>query len=167
MEAQTEAAADIPNEAEEAAKREAEKQRLAVHQERRSEIGKQFGLDVGTPNETAVLADGKEHAVRDAFGLLMDPTLYASKKCNDCYGRGVVFKVTPLSAQFVKMHLEKQPEDEIYIQQSKPGSYYTRGAQKCACVQRRYDKKRIEFAEALVKADLAVKNMMAKQYELV
>jgi hypothetical protein len=57
--------------------------------EQRIEIGARLKLNVGPPNETLKDPDGRPALkIRDSFGLLIDPKLYAKKRCYNCGGNG-------------------------------------------------------------------------------
>ncbi len=57
--------------------------------EDRVDLGAKLRLNVGPPNEYLTDPDGRPALkVRDHYGLLIDPRLYAKKRCNNCRGNG-------------------------------------------------------------------------------
>lgn len=124
---------------------------VKANQERRTAIGRELRLDVGEPNEARVLVEGKVPVpVRDALGMFLDPSFYAKKSCNSCYGRGVI---SYLTAEDRKGNLIRLKDDE-------------RDLRKCGCVEPRYVKAYTAFGDRLVKEGLADKNQIQSRYEL-
>ena len=127
---------------------------LALHQEQRSALGKQMGLDVGPPNEKVVLANSRVTNLRDGLGILLDARVYASRKCNTCYGCGVVTATTHVSDADAKKMLAQNPANEALLHEREPGKYDVRTARMCNCSRKRYDKLHDAFLEALHRAGL-------------
>jgi len=132
-----------------------EAERLAVHQERRSEIGRRMKLDVGIPGERAILANGQESDVRDYIGMALDPLLYVNRKCNKCLARGTETIVKYLTPAQAKKAIADDPKNELFISEREPGKFEYRELRSCICSKRRYKKAHALFADALVKAELA------------
>lgn len=128
---------------------------IAANQERRSALGREFGLDVGPPNETVTLANAQTVAARDKFGLLLDTRKYASRKCNSCYGRGTVTVVHPVPIAHALKLIAENPANEALLHQRSPGKYETHNATMCACARMRYRKTADAFARVLVQRGLA------------
>lgn len=124
------------------------------NQSQRSDLGKRLGLDVGPPNERAELANGNTAEVRDDLGLLLEPKLYANRKCNLCYGRGIVIKHQPIAAETAKKMIAKDPVNEALIHE-KGDRYALRHTETCGCIRRRYTKAYDTLVVELVKAKLA------------
>jgi hypothetical protein len=122
------------------------------HQNRRSELGKAMGLDVGAPNEMVEL-DGVTQSARDDVGLLLDTKLYAKSSCSTCYGRGIVTVSKPVGTLAARKLIERG--HDRYIHESKPGKYSERVARMCECARSRYQKLKDKFIDKLVSENLA------------
>lgn len=132
-------------------------EKVALHQERRSELGKQLGLDVGPPNEAAMMADAVVRPVRDWLGLPIDPMLYAKKKCNTCYGRGVLTVIEHISLARRAQLIEQDAKNEMFIEEHQPGKYQAKFVRECVCSNNNRAKVQQRFVDALLKEDLAKK----------
>ncbi len=100
-------------------------------------------LDIGTPNEKAMDADGKEVKVRDDLGLSTEPKRYAAPNCKDCYGRGSVIKVRQFTAKEA-IEVAKDPEAGPMLQGG-----CIRIVDVCKCATKRYAKARAQVARAV------------------
>ena len=108
-----------------------------------------------SPNEAIRLANGSVVQGRDALGLLLDTQKYASKKCSNCYGRGIVTLVKPVAKEAVEKYLEKHPENDGLFHQKEPGKYTTSQSTQCGCMRKKYIASYNAFANALVANNLA------------
>jgi hypothetical protein len=130
-------------------------EKWAVHQERRSEIGRNLKLNVGPPNEQMFLANTTVVTGRDEVGLLRSTDRYASQKCKQCYGRGLYRVVKPITAAVALTIVKQNPANEAMIHQPEPGKYQLREERHCECSIRSFSAKRKLFVDALVNACLA------------
>lgn len=129
--------------------------KMERHQVDRELIGRRLGLKVRKPSDVEQ-HDGKDIVVSDHLGLTYDTSLYASKKCNTCFGRGLIYLVHPIPEDVARKHIEKNPANEALLFRSKNGGWSERSSEKCPCSGRMYRKKHYLFADALVRAKLAV-----------
>lgn len=143
--------------------------RLAVHQESRSALGKKLGLDVGMPNEMAQLSNGQLTAVRDDLGLLLDTRLYASRKCSDCYARGLQYKIVHVPAHQARQLIADDPRNEMVLTQTAPGKWISRRAEMCWCAKSKHARLHEQFAGLLIKNRLAIRveGMKGSRYDLL
>lgn len=127
---------------------------LETYQARRSELGKQMGLNVGQPNEMVTI-NGREMEARDDVGILLSTDLYAKRSCRHCYGRGHVTTVQPVPTSTALKLIAQNPANEALLHQSEPGKYSARSERMCDCAKRRYKQKHALFVQALLKEGLA------------
>lgn len=130
-------------------------EKVALHQDARSAVGKKLGLDVGTPSEVVRLANSQMVEGRDYIGLALDTRLYAKRDCSWCYGRGTVTMSKPVPIATALSLVKENPANEALLHQSSPGKYITREATMCTCAKKGYRKKHAMLANALVQAGLA------------
>lgn len=128
---------------------------VQLHQERRSELGKTLKLDVGPPSELVILANGQPAEARDILGMVLDPTRYASRKCGECYGRGMQTVINHITDERAKQLIAENPTNETFLNQTSPGKWHEKLVRMCACAQRRYRNAYAQFGALLVKEKLA------------
>jgi len=131
--------------------------------EKRIALGKKLGLNVGSPLDTTMLVDGSTIEVRDDLGLLLDSTLYAKSKCNQCYGRGYLVTQKPLSADEVGKMQSAGDARYICTHQKRGPGHVLRNVSvetaRCSCAVTQYTKAVTRFQEALLKEGLAVRSL--------
>lgn len=128
---------------------------VALHQERRSELGKSLGLNVGSPMETVILGNGQEALARDYVGLILDTSVYAKRNCKNCYGRGHVTIVKPIPVATALGLVKENPANEALLRQREPGKYATHTETMCGCAKDRFKRAHEKFVDVLIKEGLA------------
>jgi hypothetical protein len=104
--------------------------------EARVEIGATLKLNVGPPKETLRSPEGKPAMmIRDDMGLLIDPKLYAKRRCNSCGGNGV-FRIY----------------NAVKIPGAKGKNNMQTEMRTCGCVRRNYGKARTKLGRAFQEA---------------
>ena len=133
--------------------------------EKRIALGKRLGLDVDMPLDTTMLPDGSSAEVRDDLGLLLDPTLYAKKKCPQCHGRGILTTQRPVSNEDAeKMKAKPETAQWLHTEYRRANGvtkvrHVTQETARCPCAVLQYTKAVERFQKALLNEGLARKSV--------
>lgn len=131
------------------------------NQERRAALGKRLGYDVGVPHDLMKEEDGSVKKLpngntiefRDALGLAVDPSLYAKRSCNTCYGRGIVVLHQPIDElTATKMRANATAAALLHEHRGKAA---VRETERCMCAALGYARAVTKFSDALLKGGLA------------
>lgn len=111
----------------------------------RVDIGATMKLNVGPPEETLKTPEGKPAMmIRDDLGLLIDPKLYAKKRCSCCGGNGTFQVSNAVRVRGAKKYSRSKQNMQTQLR-------------TCGCVKSNYARARTKlgraFQEALVSHD--------------